>query len=213
MDDPEQALAYARADFTQVNQGFVDRFRAQFPSFGKGRVLDLGCGPADIPIRLAKVLPSIQITAVDASEAMLGLAQRDIHSAGLGANITLVQARLPGLPLRGETFDAVVSNSLLHHLPDPSAFWDEVRRLGRPNARLLIMDLRRPRSARAARELVDAAAAGEPAILRRDFFNSLLAAFTLGEVDRQLGRAGLGHLRARIVSDRHWAVAGMSCAS
>jgi ubiquinone/menaquinone biosynthesis C-methylase UbiE len=212
MDDPEQALAYARADFADVNQRFVDRFRAEFPSFGRGQVLDLGCGPADIPIRLARALPSIQITAVDASGAMLELARRDIEEAGLAANVTLVRARLPRLPWRDRTFDALVSNSLLHHLPDPSVFWDEVRRLSRPGARLLVVDLCRPRSATAARDLVEAAAADEPAVLRRDFFNSLLAAFTSDEVDEQLGRAGLGHLRTRIVSDRHWAVAGMSYA-
>ena len=31
MTDEAQALAYSQADFAQVNQGFVDRFRACFP--------------------------------------------------------------------------------------------------------------------------------------------------------------------------------------
>jgi hypothetical protein len=46
MEDPEQAAAYAAADFSQENQGFVDRFEEYFPGFSGGRVLDVGCGPA-----------------------------------------------------------------------------------------------------------------------------------------------------------------------
>jgi hypothetical protein len=34
MDDPAQAIAYARADFTDVNRGFVERFSATFPRWG-----------------------------------------------------------------------------------------------------------------------------------------------------------------------------------
>jgi hypothetical protein len=61
MDDPVQAEAYAGADFAEVNQGFVDRFREYFPDFSEGRVLDLGCGPADIAIRFAKLYPACHI--------------------------------------------------------------------------------------------------------------------------------------------------------
>ncbi len=71
MDDPAQVHAYAAADFSQENQGFVDRFREYFPDFSDGHVLDLGCGPGDIPIRFAQAFPSCRITAVDASEPMI----------------------------------------------------------------------------------------------------------------------------------------------
>jgi hypothetical protein len=47
-----------------------------------------------------------------------------------------------------------------------------------------------------------------PPVLRRDFFNSLLAAYRLEEIQQQLHDEGLSHLTAREVSDRHWAVAG-----
>jgi hypothetical protein len=48
MDDPEQAVAYAKADFAKENQSFVNRFVEYYPDFTEGHVLDLGCGPADI---------------------------------------------------------------------------------------------------------------------------------------------------------------------
>ena len=60
MDDPEQALVYARADFEKENQGFVDRFREYFPEFTDGHILDLGCGPwrHSCPVRLSASLLS-----------------------------------------------------------------------------------------------------------------------------------------------------------
>lgn len=207
MQDPTQARAYARADFSDVNQGFVDRFRAAFSELTRGGVLDLGCGPADIPIRLARALPGLLVTAVDASEAMLALARRAVDEGGLADRIRLVHARVPGLPLPPRSFDAVISNSLLHHLPDPDVFWQELLRLGRPGAAIVVMDLFRPDSSERAREIVEAAARDEDPILKQDFFHSLLAAFTPDEVRSQLAPR-LPHLECRIVSDRHWLVSG-----
>ncbi len=208
MGDPAQALAYARADFAQVNQAFVDRFCAAFPEFTAGRVVDLGCGPADIPIRLARALLSVHVTAVDASEPMLDLARQAVAAAGLAARITLVAGRLPGLPLPERGFDAVISNSLVHQLPDPVPFWQEARGLGRPGDPILVVDLFRPDTAAAADDIVEKYSEGEDPVLKRDFYNSLCAAFTPDEVRGQLRAAGLGHLRPEIISDRHWAVAG-----
>ncbi|HEY7675837.1 MAG TPA: class I SAM-dependent methyltransferase [Candidatus Methylomirabilis sp.] len=208
MDDPAQAVAYARADFAEVNQAFVDRFRATFPDFAAGRVVDLGCGPADIPIRLARSLPGAAITAVDASAPMLDLARRAVAAAALAGRVLLVEGRLPGLPLPAGGFDAVISNSLVHQLPDPAPFWQEARRLGRPGAAILVVDLSRPGSPAAARAIVETYSADEDPVLKRDFFNSLCAAFTPDEVAAQLRAALLGHLRAEVISDRHWAVAG-----
>jgi ubiquinone/menaquinone biosynthesis C-methylase UbiE len=208
MDDPAQAVAYAHADFAQVNQGFVDRFCAAFPDFSAGRVADLGCGPADIPIRLIRAVPAAHVTGVDASEPMLALARAAVAAAGLAARIALVEGHLPGLPLPAAGFDAVISNSLVHQLPDAAPFWQEVRRLGRPSAAILVVDLFRPDSPAAARAIVESYSGEEDPLLKRDFYNSLCAAFTPPEVTAQLRAAGLGHLHAQIISDRHWAVAG-----
>lgn len=207
MEDPAQALAYARADFSQVNQGFVERFRTTFPELTRGDVLDLGSGPGDIPIRLARALPGLTVTAVDGSEAMLAHALKAVADAGLTSRVRLIRARVPGVPLPPRTFHAIISNSLLHHLSDPKAFWQEVLRLGHPGAALLVMDLFRPDSPERAWEIVEAAAADEDLILKQDFYNSLLAAFTVDEVRAQL-TATLPHLDCRIVSERHWLVAG-----
>lgn len=208
MTDEAQTLAYAAADFEQVNQGFVDRYRASFPKGIGGKMVDLGCGPADIPVRFARALPGYSITAVDGSEAMVTLAQQAVTAAGVTDRVQVQRARLPMLPLPLQSFDAVVSNSLVHHMPDPFVFWNELVRLGKPGATVLIMDLFRPESPERARAIVESYAAQEAPVLKEDFYNSLCAAFTLREVRSQIRTRGLGGLVCELASDRHWVVWG-----
>ena len=67
MDGEAEAGAYARADFSDSNQWYVDHFMRDYPRH-VGEVVDLGCGPADIPVRLAQASAAVHITAVDGYE-------------------------------------------------------------------------------------------------------------------------------------------------
>ena len=207
MDDEEQAVAYSKADFEKENQGFVDLFREYFPDFSEGHVLDLGCGPADIPIRFVEALPNCRVTAVDASPPMIRLAQAAVGKANLAGRITLTCERMQTLAL-AERADAAISNSLLHHIPNPLQFWHCLKKQAKPGACVLVMDLLRPESPEAAQAIVDRYAADEPAILRRDFYNSLLAAFTEDEVAAQLAEMNMSRLLIDVIDDRHWVVGG-----
>lgn len=207
MDGTEQAEAYARADFSEPNAAFCDHLAELLsPPPKRARVLDLGTGPADIPIRLARRFDSWAFEAVDGSAAMLAHASNAVRAAGLDGRIRLIHAVLPSTEL-GKGFDVILSNSLLHHLHDPTVLWRSVTSAARPGAVVLVMDLRRPDSTDAARALVDLHAAREPEVLRRDFHNSLLAAYTPVEVERQLVDHGL-NLEVRATSDRHLIVRG-----
>ena len=208
MDDSEQALAYARADFEKENQGFVDRFREYFPEFIEGHILDLGCGPGDIPVRFARALPLCRITGVDASEPMIGLAGVAVKQAGLVDRIAFRCERFQGL-LLGEPADAAVSNSLLHHVPNPLQLWYRLRQMVKSGSPVLVMDLLRPDSPEEAQAIVDRYAAQEPEILRRDFYRSLLASFTEDEVAAQLAEMNMSRLMIDVVDDRHWVVSGI----
>ncbi|HMU56330.1 MAG TPA: class I SAM-dependent methyltransferase [Nitrospira sp.] len=208
MDDDEQVVAYANADFAEENQGFVDRFREYFPDFAEGHILDLGCGPGDIPIRLARAFTGCRVTGIDASAPMIRLAERAVQAEGLQDRITFRCERFERLP-GANVVDAAVSNSLLHHLPNPLQFWNKLRQLVKPGSPVLVMDLLRPDSPEEAQAIVDRYAAGEPDILRRDFYNSLLAAFTEDEITSQLARMNLTRLLIDVVDDRHWVVGGI----
>jgi SAM-dependent methyltransferase len=207
MDDLEQAIAYAKADFEEENQGFVNRFLEYYPDFTEGHVLDLGCGPADIPIRFLRALPHCRVTAVDASPPMIRLAEAAVGKAGLGDRIALRCERIQSLALP-EPADAGISNSLLHHIPNPFQFWYCLKKQVKSGSCVLVMDLLRPESPEAAQAIVNQYAAGEPAILKRDFYNSLLAAFTEDEVAAQLAELNLSRLMIDVIDDRHWVVSG-----
>lgn len=203
MEDPAQALAYAMADFSEPHDAFVRHFQRLFPQFQGGRVLDLGCGTADVTIRFARAYPAATLEGVDGAQAMLRLGREAVGRAGLEPRISLHLLRLPAEGV--ETgYDAVISNSLLHHLSEPATLWQAVARAGRPGAAVLVMDLLRPDSQEAASALTRLHAGDAPPVLARDFMNSLLAAYRPDEVARQLHASGLNALKVAVVSDRHW---------
>jgi ubiquinone/menaquinone biosynthesis C-methylase UbiE len=209
MDDPGQARAYAEADFEEPNRMFVDLFLDRFRDWsGQGAILDMGCGPGDIVLRLARAFPDCDVTGLDGSAAMLDFAHAALEGSGLEDRVRFVRGLLPGAQLPRPRYQAVTSNSLLHHLHDPSVLWEAIAELSEPGAPVLVMDLMRPDSRERAGALVETYAADEPPVLKTDFFNSLLAAFEPGEIIEQLGQAGLDSLRVEAVSDRHLAVWG-----
>lgn len=209
MTDRAQAEAYAGADFSEPHDKLVALLRARIgEEAGSGAVLDLGCGPADVTIRFARAFPHTTIHGVDASEPMLELGRKAIDWAGLEERITLFGGRLPDALFPRDKYDGILSNSLLHHLVHPSVLWKTVQRVTAPGAWVFVMDLMRPADDEQARWIVDRYAAGEPEVLRRDFYNSLRAAYRPDEVRAQLRRAGLAELTLETVSDRHLAVWG-----
>lgn len=208
MDEAEQALAYARADFEEPNAAFVTRY-AELVGVNEGRVLDVGCGPGDIPMRLARRFPGLHVDGLDGAEAMLALARDALaREPAIRDRVHFIQGDIAAAPVPEAAYDAVISNSLLHHLHDPASLWQLVKQAVRPNAGVLVMDLHRPESRERAADIVATHSAGEPEVLRRDFFNSLLAAFTPEEVRRQLADVSLHGLSVEIVSDRHLLVHG-----
>ena len=206
MQDAEQSRAYANADFSVSNQRFVDHLLANHPG-SLHNVIDIGCGPCDVMLRLARAVPAIRITAVDGSAAMIELARQAVRAAGQEGRVEVMHGLIPGLPVREHSFDAVVSKDLLHHLPDPMMLWKEAQRLGRPGAAGVVMDLLRPSTEHDARDIVENVARDEHPILKQDFLNSLCAAFTIDEVQEQLRRAGLPLELSRI-GDRHMLIEG-----
>lgn len=209
MDSEAQTLAYAEADFNEANTLFTERFLERFNGLpASGRLLDLGCGPGDITVRLARALPGWKLTGLDAGPNMLKHAQRRLAGQSLVQRVRYRLAYLPDPGLPSAEWDAVVSNSLLHHLPRPAVLWDSIVQLGAPGAAVQVMDLMRPDSEDQAQRLVEQYAGDAPAVLREDFYHSLLAAYTPEEVSSQLIQAGLDRLKIESASDRHWIVSG-----
>lgn len=209
MLDPEQAVAYAQADFEAPHNQFIALFRERFPEPVTGDVLDLGCGPGDIAVRFARAFPGTFVDGVDGAAAMLEAGRELVAASGVAHRLNLVQACLPQDPAPKQAYPTIISNSLLHHLHVPGVMWEAVKRHAAPGARLFVMDLMRPASEDEAARLVGLYAQDEPEVLRRDFYCSLCAAFTPAEVQGQLAGAGLAGLTVEAVSDRHLIVYGV----
>ncbi len=210
MDDWEQARAYALADFEEPHDKFVEMFRATYPELTlTDWVLDLGCGPADVTIRFARAYHEARIIGVDGAKAMLSFGKEAVAQAGLNGRIELLHAYLPSDALPKADYQVIISNSLLHHLADPAALWCAISDYGRTGTRVFVMDLMRPHSRAQAEAFVEIYADGEPEILRRDFFRSLLAAYRPEEIAVQLSAAGFGDFAIEPVSDRHLTITGV----
>jgi len=211
MDTERDALEYASFDNSSVNDEFVTRALELAPL--AGAVLDVGTGPGDIAVLFARRAPALRFLAIDLGEHMLGLARRNVVEARLAdrVEIACLDAKATGRP--AGSFDMVISNSLVHHIPEPDALFRELKRVARPGAGIFIKDLHRPASAGELAQLVDTYAAGCTPYQVQTFRDSLHAALTVDEVAAILSRLGWDELQARRCSDRHWCIERRATAS
>jgi ubiquinone/menaquinone biosynthesis C-methylase UbiE len=212
MDSPEEAGDYDAMDHSEVNRAFAVDF---LDSLGESAeapraisILDVGTGTAQIPIEIAGRRKDLRITGVDLATNMLQLAQRTIIREGFVDRIKLDQVDAKGLPYSPATFDAVISNSIIHHIPEPRAAFCEMVRVLKPGGRLFVRDLLRPPDLESLMRIVATYAADANPHQRQMFDDSLHAALALEEVQELLRNAGLPVDWARQTTDRHWTISG-----
>ena len=204
MDTREEAEAYDTMDHSAVNTAFVERMVEL--GAREGHFLDLGTGPAQIPIFLAQRCLKVRVTGIDLSVNMLTLGEQHVAEAGLVDRITLECVDAKALPYPAQSFDGVISNSIIHHLPDPMAAFREISRVIRPDGLILIRDLMRPDTPEAAQALVDRYAADDTSYQKKLFYDSFLAALTIPEIEAMLAETNLTDAIVVQSSDRHWSV-------
>lgn len=207
METMEQAEAYDQADFSAAHGRRVELFRERYGRELAGAVLDIGCGSGDILERFAKKFPKASFVGIDGSEPMLELSRRRMAKAGLSKRMSFLRAFIPSDDVPKQDYSVIMSHSLLHHLHEPSVLWNTVKQLAGKGTFIFVADLRRPPSEAEASRIVDEISANEPEVLKRDFHNSLCAAFTADEIRAQLQAAGL-RLKVEEVGDIHVLVYG-----
>lgn len=205
MDTLEEAVEYDQMDFTDVNTTFAQR-AIELGAQSAGLVLDAGTGTARIPILICQQCSQCQVIGIDLSKNMLLIGSKNVEQAGLEKQIALELVDSKQLPYPDGQFEMVVSNSVVHHLPDPVPFFQEIKRVLKPNGAILIRDLIRPASEAIMNAMVDSIDPEYDEHQKMLFRDSLHAAFTLDEVNELVQKAGLEGVKIYQSSDRHWTV-------
>ena len=203
MDSWQEAFEYDAMDFIEINTAFAQRAIELGPPFS-AKILDAGTGPARIPVLLCLKCPQWQVFGIDLAKNMLQIGAQHVKQAGLQHQIVLELVDAKQLPYQDGHFEMVVSNSLVHHLPDPLPFFQELKRVFKPNGALLIRDLIRPADRETMNSLVESIGAEYDTHQKQLFRDSLHAALTLEEVKQLIAQAGLEGVRVYQSSDRHW---------
>jgi len=191
-------------DHSEVNHRFVDDFLAFHGPGRGGELLDVGTGPARLPIALCRADRRFRVLGVDLAGPMLDLARRNVADAELADRIRFARGDAKSLPFPDGRFEAVVSNTILHHIPDPTLALAEMVRLVAPGGTLMVRDLARPADEAELVALVELHASSEPVPARVLFRDSLHASLTLDEVRAVVEGLGLGPEGVELTSDRHW---------
>ena len=202
MDSPEEARDYDAMDHAEVNRVFVADFLDAWD--GNNPVLDVGAGTAQIPIELCRQSPTARVTGVDLAEHMLVVGRENVDHAGLADRIRLERCDAKRLPHTTGAFGAVISNSIVHHIPEPGDALAEMARVTAPGGALFVRDLVRPDDEATLGRLVEMYAAGANAHQRKMFADSLHAALTVAEVRDLVATLGFDPAEVRATSDRHW---------
>jgi ubiquinone/menaquinone biosynthesis C-methylase UbiE len=212
MDTEEEARDYDAMDHGSVNEKFCSDLLALGGAIGP-RILDVGTGTALIPIELCKREPSVHVVAIDLAEHMIALGKKNVRSAGLHDRIMLDKVDAKKMPYKAESFFTTISNSIVHHIPEPKRVLGEMFRVTAKGGLIFVRDLHRPADDQDVDRLV-ALYGGEPPAdpnqhesfsHQRDLFRaSLKAALTVKEVTDLAEQAGMNGASIEMTSDRHW---------
>lgn len=212
MDTREEAVDYDAMDHSHVNRVFVEDLMAAGAD-GALRasdlhILDVGTGTVQIPIELCRKLPQARITAIDLAEEMLKVGRNNVTAAGLEDRIRIERIDAKLLPYEDGSFDVVMSNSIVHHIPEPLLVLREMVRVLVAGGQLFARDLIRPHDTAELQALVETYASDENEHQQSMFRESLHAALTVAEVRQLLINVGLPPEWCRQTSDRHWTISG-----
>jgi ubiquinone/menaquinone biosynthesis C-methylase UbiE len=150
MEDSGEVEAYASAaaqkHLDAIDNTLIEHAARLVRGCEHGRALDIGTGPGQIVIKLARQLPHWKLVGVDRSPAMIAQARANLAAAGdeLAGRVEFELADGNHLPFPDKSFELVLCNSVLHHLAEPQNLLSEMARLVTANGAMLLRDLRRP---------------------------------------------------------------------
>ena len=118
--------------YSRNKQPFGEWVTAHYGLQPGEQVLELGCGTGSM-WRSVTLPEGCRVTLTDYSEGML--AEARVNAAHLHADFAVVDAQ--AIPFPDVSFDVVIANMMLYHVPDISLALREIRRVLRPGGRFI----------------------------------------------------------------------------
>lgn len=143
-DDQEWAEGYYKRNaknIERVGKRYVQLLKDS--GFNKGRILDAGCGFGTIPIEIAKCFDDVEIVGIDLGKPLLELGQSLARQAGVADRIEFAEGDVQDMRYAADSFDVVLSTFMLHIVDDPIVMLNEIERVAKPQAKIMMTDLRR----------------------------------------------------------------------
>jgi ubiquinone/menaquinone biosynthesis C-methylase UbiE len=138
--DPADFMRYL--DATRATGFFQEIKRRSFVLLdlhAGDHVCDVGCGTGDDVLTMSQVVaPDGRALGVDVSAAMIAEAQT--RAAAAGSTAEFLQMDAQHLDLADASFDGVRAERVLHHTADPDAVLNEMVRIARPGARIVLWE-------------------------------------------------------------------------
>ena len=104
------------------------------------RLLDVGCGPGNLALRLAEAVAPGQLVGIDAEPSQIEIAQQLGKKSG-NSNLTFQVADVASLPFEDASFDVVHCGGVLGYIPDTAEALAEMKRVLRPGGMIACRDL------------------------------------------------------------------------
>lgn len=212
MDTVAEAVDYDSMDHGDVNRQFVDDLLAAWRLDDPAKtvdgclVTDLGTGTALIPLEMLKCEPRLgKVIACDLSMEMLKIADQNIEAANAACIQTLF-CDCKQLPIADRSQHLVISNSIVHHIPEPQLVLSEAIRILKPGGLLFVRDLMRPETNEQVEHFVQTYTGNDNSHQQQLFRQSLHASLSVAEVGAMLSVLDVPSDCATASSDRHWTI-------
>ncbi|KAK3578038.1 hypothetical protein CHS0354_039585 [Potamilus streckersoni] len=116
-------------------------FSAGGPQESGMKVVDIGCGSANLSCAIAKLYPNSSFIGLEYADSVVERARENVRQKGV-TNMTIEQGDALNLPDSWtEQFDWVFVYEVIHDLPDPRKAFSEIRRIMKDDGKCWIFEV------------------------------------------------------------------------